>query len=144
MSLSIDGVWKTGVWATTVWAEGVWYEGEYIPPVVDEEILAGAGYPVFQKKKFVRKPSIKEILDVAMAEIYEAGTEKNVDKDTKLAFAKIVKPFTKSKAKIPEAESVNWVALQKDAEKVDQLFKLWHQQIDDDNQMILMAYEQFY
>lgn len=142
MSLTVDGVWKVGVWATTVWANGVWREGA--APVVETEILAGAGYPVFQKKKFVRKPSIKELLDVAMAEIYEAGTEENVAKETKLAFAKIVKPFTKSKAKIPEVESVNWVALQKDAEQVDKLLKLWKQQIDDDNQMILMAYEEFY
>lgn len=112
------------------------------PIVVPADVPAGgSGYPVYGE--FVRPPSVGEILDVAMADIYEAATEEGVPKETKKAFVNVVKPFTKSKKVVPDVDSIDWAALERDALKVEMLLTLW-QQLLDDEELILMAYIHYY
>lgn len=106
-----------------------------------EQPSGGSGYPVYGE--VVRPPSIKEILDVAMSDIYEAGTAEDVPKATREQFAKAVKPYAKGRAKIPEVDNVDWKALENDVEKVEQLLALWQMMLDDE-EVIIMAYLQYY
>lgn len=109
--------------------------------VASEEVSGGSGYPVYGKYK--RPKGISEFLDVAMSEIYEAGTQKEVPKATREQFAKVVKPYTKGKSKIPEVDKVDWKALEADVAKVEQLLALW-QMVLDDEEIIIMAYLEYY
>lgn len=112
------------------------------PVEVVAAVTGGSGYAVYGK--FIRPKSIKEFLDIAMEDIYEEATKKDVPQEKRIEFAKIVKPYTESKARVPEVQSIDWVALQKDADRVESLLKLWQQQIEDEDEMLLMAYEEFY
>jgi len=119
--------------------------------VVEEAILAGAGYPVYEvpgkKKKRVKRHNIDEVLELAMRELYELATDEDVPLETQEAVAKLVKPFAESKARIPEASTVDWVALERSAATVEKLLALWQAEIDQDNEdeeIILKAYRHFY
>lgn len=108
---------------------------------LEDVATGGSGYPVYGK--YVRPKGIGEFLDVAMSEIYEAGTQEDVPIETRKQFAKVVKPYAKGKAKIPEVDKVDWKALEADVAKVEQLLVLW-QTVLDDEELILMAYLEYY
>lgn len=109
--------------------------------IEEQGLGGGSGYPVYGK--YIRPKGIGEFLDVAMSELYEAGTEKDIPKATREQFAKVVKPYAKGKAKIPEVDKVNWKALEQDVERVEQLLALWQMYLDDE-EVIIMAYLEYF
>ena len=122
------------------WSGGAFGYDVVVPPVT-EQPTGGSGYPVYGKT--VRPPSINEFVDVAMSELYKAGTRKEIPLITKQAFANIVKPYAKGKSKIPDVDKVNWKALEADVARVEQLLALWQMHLDDE-EIIIAAYLNYY
>jgi hypothetical protein len=109
--------------------------------VLTNEFSGGSGYPVYGK--YERPKSVGEFLDVAMSEIYEAGTDKELPIETREAFAKIVKPYTKAKAKIPDVEKIDWATFESDITRIEQMIALWEQVLEEED-LIIMAYLQYH
>ena len=124
-------------------AHGYGFAYDVVVPPVEEHHGGGSGWVHHHKDKYHRPPSIKEFVDVAMSEIYEAGTRKEIPLVTKQAFANIVKPYAKGKAKIPDVDKVNWKALEADVARVEQLLALWQMHLDDE-EIIIAAYLNYY
>ena len=78
-----------------------------------------------------------------MSEIYEAATEKGVPAETKEAFVKVIQPYTKSKAKVPNVEKIDWKSFEDEITRIEQMIALW-QQVLDDEEVIIMGYLQYY
>jgi hypothetical protein len=114
---------------------------ESTTPIIDEDLGGGSGYPVYGK--YERPKSVGEFLDVAMSEIYEAGTDKELPIETREAFAKIVKPYTKAKTKIPDVEKIDWATFESDITRIEQMLALWEQVLEEED-LIIMAYLQYY
>lgn len=99
----------------------------------------GAGYPVYwqgrrRKRTLKEQPRkhLEQILESVVAEYYADLTESDLPASVKAKAAKLVKPYAKRPSKrqgVPTAQSVNWKALEADAENARQLMELWKQEI---------------
>ena len=123
------------------------------PVPVAIEDYAGSGYPVYdvghpgKKKKRIKRHNIDEVLDIAMCDIYELATEEGVPIEVQQEAARLVKPYAESKARIPEANTVDWVALERSAATIEKLLALWQEELDqnlEDEDIVLMAYRHYY
>ena len=117
---------------------------------VEVEDFGGDDAPIIirkRKKKTLREQPNKHldyILDKAI-EAYGKIVEE-APKAVQKEAAKIVRPFTESKAAVPQPESIDFKALERDAEKVAQLLEMYQQQVramEDDEDLIMLIAEFF-
>lgn len=97
-------------------------------------VLAGGGGFHKGKKRRKRHKHVDEILS-DIEKIY-ADLQDTPQRQTA---GEIVRPYAATDAKVPQPVSVDWVALERDAQKVAALMALWHQhQIDMDDEDIFL------
>lgn len=131
--------------------------GGAVPPVPDEGVAGGSGYPVnWQGKR--RKRTLKEqpekhlraILDRVVSEYYGEIVEADLPAKVKKEAAAIVKPFADKEARyksVPPVAQVDWTALQRDAEAVAAILRIWSDElaqrdidVDDDDTILMMMH----
>lgn len=126
------------------------YGGSVVPPTPNPIPQGGSGHPVYhqgKRKKLTLKdrPSdhLNDIFRRVVAEHYGQIVESDLPKSVKAEAAAIVKPFAKTKKRVPSVMQVDWDALDRDAAAVSAILALWNneiaqQAIDDDDEDILM------
>lgn len=95
----------------------------------------GAGRPVYwqgkrRKRKLEDQPlkHLDFILNKVVSEYYGDIIASDLPKAVIKEAAAIVKPFTQSKG-IPKVQSVDWIALQRDADSVGLLLEIWNEEL---------------
>ena len=70
--------------------------------------------------------AINEILEKAASEVYAELARNKAIQEKAVA---IIRPFTDSKAKKPQVASIDWYAIERDAQTVHALLQLWSDQV---------------
>lgn len=112
----------------------------------DYGLIGGAGYPVWRKiPKKSASNDLEKLWKLVASEYYGQIIESDAPQEAKKAAASIVKPFAEKQGKfksVPKPAEIDWAALERDAEKVSALLKLWQEQVeqrnDDDALAILL------
>lgn len=118
--------------------------------------MGGAGYPVDwqgkrRKKTLADQPNehLRQILDRVVAEYYGEIIDADLPKSVKAEAADVVRPFVDKQARgarIPQPARVDWEALQRDADAVSALVRIWSDEIvrqdidDDDDEFFMMMH----
>lgn len=112
---------------------------------VDEEIHAGAGHPTgiwWGERKIKKGKKLDEILKKAMQRIIDGEMELEPEVIAAKA-VEIVKPFVEKveKPKKQEKYVIDWASLEKDAKRVQELLRLWQEQVllQDDEDILLLS-----
>lgn len=113
---------------------------------VEEESHAGAGHPTgiwWGERKIKKGKKLDELLKKAMQKIIEGEMELEPEVIAAKA-VEIVKPFVEKVAKpVVEQEkySIDWASLEKDAKRVQELLRLWQEQLmlQDDEDILLLS-----
>jgi hypothetical protein len=107
-------------------AEGI---NASIITITDQSVYGpGSGWPYLPTGKKTKGKRFDDQLAKAMQDIYEGIEEPEILRQA----AKVVRPMVKKgiqKIAIPIAETIDWERLEKDAEKVSALLKLWQEQL---------------
>lgn len=141
--------WGTS-WGTS-WANS-W--GTVTPAPAPDIPMGGAGYPVdWQTKRRKRtlqeqpEKHLRHILDTVVAEYYGEIIESDLPKSVKAEAADIVRPFAENRgARIPKVARVDWEALQRNADAVGSIIRLWNEEVarqdvdDDDDELFMMMH----
>lgn len=115
----------------------------------------GAGHPARidwqgkrRKATLADQPNehLRQILDRVVSEYYGDIVAADLPQSVKKEAAAIVKPFAEKQARyksVPKAAEVDWVALERNAEAVASLIRLWNEELalqneDDEILMILL------
>ena len=99
--------------------------------------IGGGGYFDFNQKKLRKKLEYDE---QKAKEAYEEILESAPIEVKKQAIA-IVKPFSETNKKTPAPASIDWIALEREAYRVNALLALWQEQIDierEDEEILLL------
>lgn len=125
MSLTrLPGVWQPGVWNPNVWADGVWYEA---PSQGDG---GGWGKHHYGHKKYSKDKGVSWLFR-DIRDFYIELIESGASNETITKVAKLVKPYTKAKVRIPKVEQIDWWLFEKDAEAIKALLALWTKYVPD-------------
>ena len=120
-----------------------YFSNDTPPPPPNTFPIGGAGHPasiywgVKKHKRFTK--NLNWLMDRVVSEYYGELTEPDVPAKVQKEAAKIVRPYAKDGAKVPQA--VNWQALHKDAEAVIKLLELYQRERelqDDEEQWMLL------
>lgn len=118
------------------------FQADLCSPVVPEvEVFPGSGWPYLPTGKKTKGKRFDDELAKAMRDIYEGIEEPEILKQA----AKIVRPMVQKgiqKTAVPLPESIDWEKLEKDAEKVSALLKLWQEQLqfrEEEEMLVLMS-----
>lgn len=117
-------------------------------------LTGGSGYPVdWQGKR--RKPTLadrpnehlRQILDRVVSEYYGEIVASDAPQAVKAEAGKLVKPFADKKGRykaVPKPAEVDWVALQRDADAVSAILRIWSEEVsqndieDDDTEFFML------
>lgn len=101
----------------------------------------GGGY--YPRRKWAKRLDqiVSEWVDADAKEMYREIVAE-APKEIKAQAAKIVRPYTKATRPIPKPQSVDWEALNAEADRVQALFRLWREEIDhqeDEEELIFLT-----
>jgi hypothetical protein len=122
--------------------------GAPVPPTPTPDVPRSGGVYwqyIGRKKRRREFPSVNEILDRAVSEYYAEIIDSDLPKEAKKEAAAVVRPFVDKRVQgIPTPASVDWQALQENAERVGLLIRIWHEEllardIDDEDELLLMS-----
>lgn len=122
----------TGIIAYTNANDTLHADGQSGYPDAD---TSGAGWPIYPlKPRKKQKPHVRidDIIERSMREIYEGVIEEAPQKVRKQA-ARIVRPYMEKGAKpatIPQSSAIDWMGLERDAERVSALLSIWQEQME--------------
>lgn len=105
---------------------------------------SGGGGGIWYQGKRRKLPELNKqldaILDAAEAEMLYGEIVAKASNPTKEQAAKLVKPYSETKREaIPETDSIDWQAVERDVTRTRRLFTLWRQmQIDEEDDDFLL------
>lgn len=112
---------------------------------------SGSGHPVYwqgkrKKRKLVDQPNkhLEYILHKVVSEYYRDIVESDLPKEVKKEAAKVVRPFVDKKVQgIPKTNSVDWIALQRESDRIGLLLEIWNEELIaaeiDDEEILLLS-----
>lgn len=124
------------------------------PNIFDLEVydtprpFGGGGSPDFykKKKKYLKLEDqplkhLDLILDKVVSEVYGIIVTE-LPKQEKQKAIKVVRPYTESKAKIPQVQSIDWNRFESDIRSVRVLLEIYQNylnELEDEDELLLMA-----